>query len=131
MHRLLPTLAVVALLVTGCGAHDVVTVTPPPTLSTCAPPAGGRCAGNVAWRGPMTVTPDGRTLTGVVLCGGTFHATESRDRVMLRLHVGAIGPGAMLCARVDVRVTLARPLGGRRVYDAVSGDLVRIRRMSG
>jgi hypothetical protein len=79
----------------------------------------------------MTLTSDGLMLTGVVLCGGTFHATESGDRVTLRLHVPAIGAGAMLCARVEVSVRLQEPLGRRPVYDEVSGGLVRVSRRSG
>lgn len=131
MRRLLLLLAVCLLLSSGCGSRTAVTGTPPPTLSTCSPPAGGRCAGDVAWRGPMSLSSDGLMLTGVVLCGGTFHATESSDRVTLRLHVAAIGAGAMLCARTEVSVRMDEPLGNRPVYDAVSGDRIRVRRWSG
>jgi hypothetical protein len=66
-------------------------------------------------------------LGGPVLCGGTLHAIESADRVTLRLHLRRIGPGAMTCARVEVSVRLAEPLGSRPVYDAVTGDRIPVR----
>jgi len=90
------------------------------------PPAGGRCAADVAWPGPIELSADGRRLHGIVLCGGTLHASESADRVTIRLHVGALGAGVMSCARVDVGVSLAAPLGSRTVVDAVSGHDVRV-----
>jgi hypothetical protein len=126
MRRLVPALAALTLLVTGCGSHAAPIGTPAPSVSTCAPPAGGRCAGNVAWPGRISVAPDGYTLSGPVLCGGTLHATESKDRVTLRLHVGAIGPGAMTCARVEVSVRLLEPLGARPVYDALTGARIPV-----
>lgn len=85
----------------------------------------------MAWRGPIQLAPDGRTLHGIVLCGGTLDATESAGRVDLRLHVGAIGPGGMMCARARVSVRLSEPLGGRPVYDAVSGDRIAVVRAQG
>jgi hypothetical protein len=74
----------------------------------------------------MHVSPDGRRLHGVVGCGGTLHATESADTVTITLHVGAMGPGMMSCAMVDVGVRLAHPLGSRTVVDAVSGHDVKV-----
>jgi hypothetical protein len=94
--------------------------------SSCTPPAGGRCAADVAWPGPIDLSPDGRRLHGNVLCGGSLHATESGSRVVIRLHVGAMGPGTMACARVDVGVRLSEPLGSRTVVDAVSGSRVQV-----
>lgn len=72
------------------------------------------------------MSTDGRRLHGIVLCGGVLHATETSDRVTLRLHVGAMGPGAMSCARVDVGVQLHTPLGSRTVVDGVSGNAIRV-----
>lgn len=132
MRRLAPALAVLALLLTGCGAHAAATQgKPEPSPSSCTAPAGGRCAGDVAWHGGIALSPDGRTLHGIVLCGGTLHATESADRVELRLHVGAVPAGGMMCARVNVSVRLAEPLGSRPVYDAVSGARIPVGRAAG
>jgi hypothetical protein len=72
------------------------------------------------------MSPDGRRLHGVVLCGGTLRATESADRVTITLHVGAMGPGMMSCAMVDVSVRLATPLGDRTVVDGVTGQVVHV-----
>jgi hypothetical protein len=109
------------LAVTGCRPHLGVT-----SHVTCTPPAGGRCAADVAWPGPIHVSADGRRLHGIILCGGTLHADESASAVTIRLHLGAVGPGAMSCARVDVGVRLSAPLKGREVLDAVSGTTVRV-----
>jgi hypothetical protein len=129
MRRLAPALAVLALLLTGCGAHAAdARGRPDPSPSSCTPPAGGRCSADVAWRGGIALSPDGRTLHGIVLCGGTLHATESADRVEIRLHVGAVPAGGMTCARVNVSVRLSEPLGSRPVYDAVSGDRIPVGR---
>jgi hypothetical protein len=127
MRRLLPALAGL-LLFTGCQSGTAVVGPPAPPRTTCTPPAGGRCAADVAWPGEISLSPDGRTLSGPVLCGGTLHDIDSPDRVTLRLHLGAVGPGAMSCARVEVSIRLAEPLGGRPVYDAVSGDRIPVGR---
>lgn len=127
MRRLLPALAVFVLLFTGCGTHGAgASGTPDPSPTTCTPPAGGRCAGDVAWRGPISLASDGRTLYGTVICGGTLHATESPDRVDLLLHVGAVPRGGMTCARVKTAVRLSEPLGSRPVYDAVTGARITV-----
>lgn len=96
----------------------------------CVPPAGGRCAADVAWPGPIEVSADGLRLHGIVLCGGVLHAVETHERVTLRLHVGAMGPGTLSCARVDVGVRLDAPLGSRTVVDRVSGHELRVARDS-
>jgi hypothetical protein len=62
----------------------------------------------------------------VVLCGGTLHAAETADRVTITLHVGAMGPGMMSCARVDVGVRLATPLGHRTIIDGVTEHVVHV-----
>jgi hypothetical protein len=111
-------------VLSGCGGHVAAAPRPDP----CTPPAGGRCAADVAWHGGIALSPDGRTLGGIVLCGGTLHAAESAERVEIRLHVGAVGAGGMACARVPVTVQLAEPLGGRPVYDAVSGHRIPVGR---
>ncbi len=123
MRRLIAALALlVAAPLSGCGGHASAGPPDPP----CTPPAGGRCAQDVAWSGPIYVTPDGRRLHQVINCGGTLHATETASRVMIRLHVGAMGAGSMSCARVDVGVRLATPLGDRTVVDSVGGHVVRV-----
>ena len=112
----------VAPVLSACGSVGVK------EPAACVPPAGGRCAADVAWPGPIVLSTDGRRLHGVVMCGGDLHATETRDQVTLALHVGAMGPGTMSCARVDVGVRLDAPLGSRTVVDRVSGrvlDVVR------
>src|SRR4051794_22585479 len=101
MRRTIPALVVLlAAVLSACGAGGSA------HTRACTPPAGGRCAADVAWPGPIAVSVDGRRLHGIVLCGGTLHATETRDRVTIALHVGAVGPGTMSCARVDVGVAL-------------------------
>ena len=121
MRRLLVAV-LLAVSLTGCTWRTGAT----PHADSCTPPAGGRCAADVAWPGSIELSADGRRLHGIVLCGGTLHASESADRVTIRLHVGALGPGMMSCARVDVGVRLAAPLGSRTVVDAVSGHDVRV-----
>jgi hypothetical protein len=122
VRRLLPLLAVLVVL-SGCGTglwaeHRI----PASPSATCTPPPGGRCAADVQWPGQIMVSPGGRLLHGVINCGGTLHVvSQTADRVVVRLHVGAMGPGAMSCARVDVGTRLAQPLGRRSVYDAVTG----------
>jgi hypothetical protein len=74
----------------------------------------------------ISLSTDGHRLHGVITCGGTLHATETDDTVTITLHVGAMGPGTMLCARVDVSVRLAQPLGQRTVVDAVSGRVIQV-----
>jgi hypothetical protein len=97
-----------------------------PRTVPCTPPAGGRCAASVAWPGAIVVADGGRWLHGPILCGGTLRATETDTSVTITLHVGALGPGAMSCARVDVGVRLRAPLGTRNVVDGVSGRAVRV-----
>jgi hypothetical protein len=120
----LATSAVVLLLLGGalaaCGGDAVS------SYGDCTPPAGGRCAADVAWPGLIYSSHGGRVLEGVILCGGTLHAIETRGRVTIRLHAGAVGPGAMSCARVEVGIRLAAPVGHRQVLDAVTGRPVRV-----
>jgi hypothetical protein len=124
MRRMLALLAA-GLVVTACGPGQRATVDrhPPPT---CSPPAGGRCASDLPWHGAIDVSPDGRRIGGVVLCGGTLRATESALRVTITFHVGRMGPGTMTCARVPVVVVLDQPLGNKTVVDAVSGRTLRV-----
>jgi hypothetical protein len=127
-RRLLVPLLLLLLVVSGCASHAVAAPRPEPTPSraACTPPAGGRCAADVRWPGAIHVSADGRRLYGVINCGGTLKVTETADTVTLTLHVGAMGPGTMSCARVDVGVRLASPLGARSVVDAVSGTPLRV-----
>lgn len=110
---------------TACGTRSAV-VGHQKAPDTCTPPAGGRCAADVAWSGPIELAPDGRSLQGIVLCGGTLRASETAARVTITLHVGAVPAGAMSCARVPVQVTIADPLGTRTVVDGVSGRTIRV-----
>ena len=123
MRRLLATLVLGMALLSACGGHAAAH---PQAADSCTPPAGGRCAADVAWGRSIDVSADDRHLGGIVICGGTLRATETDDQVTVRLHVGAMGPGTMLCARVPVSVTLQRPLGTRTVVDAVSGRTLRV-----
>lgn len=80
MRRMIPLLVVLVLTpLSACGLawsrH----------AAECVPPAGGRCAADVAWSGPIEVSADGRRLHGIVLCGGVLHATETINRVILTL----------------------------------------------
>jgi hypothetical protein len=119
-RRLLPVLMLL-LSLTGCRWHTATEAT-----SSCTPPAGGRCAGDVAWHGPIHLSADGRRFHARVSCGGVLHATENPTTVTVRLHVGAMGPGSMSCAVPDLGVRLASPLGDRTVVDAVSGQTLRV-----
>ncbi|WP_151081958.1 hypothetical protein [Nocardioides cynanchi] len=127
-RRLLLPLMLLVVVVSGCASHAAAAAPPHPTPShaACTPPPGGRCAADVAWPGPIQLSADGRRLHGVINCGGTLHAAETADTVTLTLHVGAMGPGTMSCARVDVGVRLATPLGQRTVVDAVTGHTVKV-----
>lgn len=126
-RRLLPSLLLLVVVLSGCASHAAAAPPADPTpTASCTPPAGGRCAADVRWPGAIHVSADGRRLHGVVGCGGTLHATETADTVTLTLHVGAMGPGTMSCAMVDVGVHLAAPLGQRTVVDGVSGAPLRV-----
>lgn len=128
-RRLLLLLVLSVLALSGCASRAAASPDPGPTRSpssTCSPPAGGRCAADVAWPGAIRLSPDGQRLHGVVGCGGTLRATETTATVTITLHVGAMGPGMMSCAMIDVGVRLAQPLGSRTVVDGVSGHHVRV-----
>jgi hypothetical protein len=125
MRRTVVVALVMGAILSACGAKQSVEVTSPPP-SSCTPSAGGRCAAYVPWSGRIHLSPDGRRLHGIVDCGGTLHATETGDTVTLTLHVSALRPGMMSCARVDVGVTLAQPLGQREVLDGVSGRPIQV-----
>lgn len=109
-----------------------------PTTHACVPPAGGRCAGPEPLPAPpsptrpgghltvggVAVTPDGRTLTVMVLCGGTLRLHEGAA-VSVTYVAGAVGAGAMSCALVPLTAQLRQPLGARRLVDGVSGRALR------
>jgi hypothetical protein len=121
MSRVLGLLLLIAVVLTGCRWDASAR-----PQASCSPAAGGRCAQDVPWHGSIDLTRNGHTLHGVIECGGTLHATETDTRVLIRLHVGAVGPGAMSCALVDVRVHLAEPLGSRVVYDTIGHHTVSV-----
>jgi hypothetical protein len=127
-RRLLLPLLLLVVALSGCASHATTAphTQPTPAPTSCTPPPGGRCAADVAWPGPIHLSADGQRLHGIVNCGGTLRATESADTVTITLHVGRMGPGTMSCARVDVGVHLAAPLGQRTVVDGVSGKPVRV-----
>ena len=128
-RRLLAPLLLLVIALSGCAVHAAAspgTAPTPSPSSACTPPAGGRCAADVAWPGTIQVSADGQRLHGVINCGGTLKAVETADTVTLTLHVGAMGAGSMSCARVDVGVRLASPLGQRTVVDGVSGSTLRV-----
>jgi hypothetical protein len=122
MTRRLLLAWVLLLVLTGCRWHGAEG----PDSTFCIPPAGGRCAHDSAWSGPIYLTRDGLRLHQVIVCGGTLHASETADHVYLRLHLGAIGAGEMSCARADVGVRLASPLGDRTVLDSIGGHVIRV-----
>ncbi len=124
MRRLL-ALVLLGFVLSACGGR-VSVIGNQQAPDTCPPPAGGRCAADVAWHGPIGLAPDGRSLHGVVLCGGTLRASETDARVTITLHVPALRGGAVTCARVQVEVSLEHPLGTRTVVDGVSGRTLRV-----
>ena len=133
-RRLLLPLLLSALALSGCAFRAAAATDPGPTptptsspTSICKPPAGGRCAADVAWPGAIHASTDGLRLHGTVLCGGTLRAIETADTVTITLHTGAMGPGMMSCAMVDVGVRLAQPLGSRTIVDGVSGHQLNVR----
>ena len=121
--RILVPLLLVVLALSGCRWEASAE---PQATASCSPPAGGRCASDVAWQGPLQLSADGLRLRGHVGCGGTLRADETADTVTITLHVDALGPGMRTCALVDVEVRLASPLGDRAVVDAVTGHRVRV-----
>jgi hypothetical protein len=124
------TVLLVAVL-SACGSKQSVQPAGGPPPASCTPSPGGRCAADVAWSGAIQLSSDGRRLHGVINCGGTLHAAETSGTVTLTLHVRALGPGMMSCARVDVGVTLGQPLGQRKVIDAVSGQAIHVAPVKG
>ena len=120
MIRLVLATLLAAPVLAGCGGH--AEAKPP----ACASYGGGRCAEDVAWSGPIYLTRNGMRLHQVIICGGTLHASETADKVYLRLHLGEMGPGSMSCAKVDVGVRLAQPLGHRTVVDSVGHRAVHV-----
>lgn len=125
IRRSIAPVLLLVLALSGCASHAAVAPPPHPTPG-CSPPAGGRCAADVAWRGPIHLTSDGLRLHARVGCGGVLHESETADTVRIRLHVGKMPPGSMSCALLDVGVRLAAPLGNRTVVDAVTGSVVRV-----
>jgi hypothetical protein len=120
--RLILAPVLLPAVLTACSGHAAAA----PVAAACTPPAGGRCAGDVPWPGPITLSADGTRLHGRVLCGGTLHATEQGDTVTIRLHVGAMRPGMMSCASVDVGTRLPTPLTHPEVVDATDGHRIPV-----
>jgi len=79
----------------GCGA-------------TCHPSGGGRCAGPTpiagSINGPLTLTADGRTLSGFFLCGGRLAVSQSPTQVTLTYIASAVRGGGLTCPTVPLRV---------------------------
>jgi hypothetical protein len=74
--------------------------------------------------GAVAITPDGRTLTVVVLCGGKLTVREG-TQVFITWIASAVGPGAMSCATVALTARLQRPLARRPLVDTVTGRTLR------
>jgi hypothetical protein len=99
--------------------------------ASCTPPAGGRCEGPLplARSGAdnqirLGITPDGRTLTAVVPCGGSLRIRQG-SQVRLTWIASAVGAGGMSCASIALTAVLAQPLGGRELLDGATGTLLR------
>lgn len=108
---LAPFLLLSLVTLTGCGSSQPVC----PNGSQCGPAAP--VAGGLV--GPLSVTADGRTISGRFLCGGLLSATETASRVTLTFLPNKIRAGAGTCAMVPARVVLAKPVGHRAVVDGV------------
>ena len=124
------------LAIAGCAGSSGGTLagSPPSTTPStaasptpsCSPPAGGRCPGPLPIPGPVAVDSSGTHLSGYFLCGGTLAARESDQQVDLTYTGSAVRAGGMACARVQLKVVLARPLGSRTVIDTATGKQVTV-----
>ena len=65
-------------------------------------------------------------IFGDFRCGGQLRAAESTHRVVITYLASRVSPGAMMCAKVNLSVKLAKPLDGRHVFDAVTGKRLQV-----
>jgi hypothetical protein len=124
------------LAIAGCAGSSGGTLAgsppssaPSPSASpipSCSPPAGGRCPGPLPIPGPLAVDSSGTHLSGYFLCGGTLAARESSQQVDVTYKGSAVRAGGMACARVQLTVALAQPLGSRSVIDTATGKHVTV-----
>ena len=123
-----------AALLTACGSG--VGSSPPPSTSpshssaSCTPRPGGRCPGpepvNRALIGVLGIDHTGRHLRGTFQCGGRLVVAETGETVTVTYIASAVGPGAMMCARVLLRATLPTAAGHRTFRDGVTGATLHI-----
>ena len=94
--------------------------------SACTPPAGGRCPGPRPIGDPLILDEHGHRLHAIFLCGGRLNAVTTTAKVTITYVASRVPAGAMQCARVDLAVHLATPLGHRVVVDGVTGQRIAI-----
>lgn len=125
-----PLILAVVVAAGLASACDSGTPSASPPTTSCQPPAGGRCAGPApiaSWlNGPLTLSADGRTISGRFICGGRLVTNETAVRVEVTLIAPAGGPGSMSCALVPLSVQLQAPLGGRAVVDGVTRQALNV-----
>jgi hypothetical protein len=139
--------AICALTITACSSADAgpshhsgatpthstrpgPSTTPSHSSPTPAPHckirAGARCPGpapvDSALIGHLYLASRTQlAIYGNFQCGGRLQATESKHQVTITYVASRVRPGAMMCAKVNLSVKLAKPLDGRRVIDGVTG----------
>ena len=126
--------AAVAALLTACGSgagsSPHPSTSPSPSSATCTPRPGGRCPGPEpvaqALVGVLAIDHSGRQLRGTFQCGGRLAVTETPKTVTVTYVASAVGPGAMMCARVLLRATLPTAAGHRTFSDGVTGATLHI-----
>ncbi len=91
-----------AVLAPGCGSH------------TGTAPIGSSLIG------ALTLSSDGRTISGRFKCGGRLGVKESATQVKLSYIPPAIRPGGGTCGMVPVSVRLRAALGARVLIDGVT-----------
>src|SRR5581483_6805765 len=99
----------------------------------CTPPAGGRCAGPApisTWlHGPLTLSADGRTISGRFGCGGRLSADETPSTVTITFHASAVKTAGLSCAMIELQVRIRAVLGARVVKDGVTGEVLEVHRL--
>ena len=76
--------------------------------------------------GVLGIDHTGRQLRGTFQCGGRLVVVETAETVTVTYVASAVGPGAMMCARVPLRATLPTAAGQRTFRDGVSGATLRV-----
>jgi len=95
-----------------------------PAAPDCNPSAGGRCAGPAPiarWlSGPLTLSADGRTISGDFECGGALTESESQHEVTLTFVADAVEAGALSCDKSSLTANLRTALGDRALVDGTT-----------